>query len=173
MVPWLLVSSCGCGVKAVGFSEGTTEVAGAPEALHPEGTERYRMTVVDDSDAFVSLVAEVIADRFVVTGIKPNSLDDVTQSEPDVLMVDLNPRGVGLRDGWRLIEAARAHQRLRDVPIILCTGMAEADGEVERALRYPAVQLLTKPFALDALDDALARAVSRKTALNGDGTAPG
>jgi CheY-like chemotaxis protein len=157
----------------MGSSERNTEEAGAPPARQRKHTERHRMTVVDDSDAFVGLVAEVVADRFVVIGIKPRSLDEIVKTEPDVLMVDLNPRDGGPLNGWHLIEGARAHDALREVPIILCTGAVDANGELERALRHPAVQLLAKPFALDAFDETLARALSRTAAPNGDGTAPG
>ena len=131
-----------------------------PEALRAQPT--YRLTIVDDSDEFVSMMREVLAGRYEVIGIQAESTEDVAEARPDVIMVDLNPRAEKLRVLWRTIGEARAHPMLRHVPIILCAPRVDGSPEVEQALHHPLVQLLTKPFTLDALDAALARAMADK-----------
>jgi len=170
-MPQSLLSSF-VGVRTVGLMEQEEESPLTKPDLNRDAAGRYRLTVVDDSDAFVSLIAEVVADRFVVTGITPRGLDEIAKTAPHLLMVDLNPRRRGLLSGWQLIEEARAHPELQDIPIILCTGTVEANDELEHALRHPAVHMLTKPFALDVLDDTLSRAMAWSSGRHDDGNRP-
>jgi CheY-like chemotaxis protein len=128
------------------------------------GRSLYRLTVVDDSNEFVSMVRDVLADQYVVTGIEPQSLDDIARTMPQVLIVDVHPRDRGKLNGWHVIEGAKEHDGLRHVPIILCSGQVGRNGDLERALDYPRVQLLPKPFTLDALDAVLARAMADRRA---------
>jgi CheY-like chemotaxis protein len=122
------------------------------------------MTIIDDSSDFVSLVREVLEDRYDVTAVHPRSMEDVARTRPDVLMVDLHPHDDRKLRGWQIIEGARAHASLRDVPIIICTGATLRDGDVERSAIFPALHILSKPFSLDSLDSMLATALDGRAA---------
>jgi len=120
----------------------------------------YRVTVVDDSQDFVSMLSDVLAGRYVVTGLQPRSIDEIVQTDPHLLMVDVHPRNETMLNGWQVVEQARAHDLLRRVPIILFAADLNHDGNFERARRYPGVHLLAKPFSLDVLDATLALATA-------------
>ena len=60
--------------------------------------------------------------------------------------------------GWVLINLARRDPRLRQVPIILCTGGIGTD--LDRLTQLPDVHLLAKPFDLDVLESTMRRAMA-------------
>jgi len=123
------------------------------------GSTARRVTIIDDSPEFVAMISEVLGDAYAVTGIQPQSLDEIARTRPDLLMVDLNPRHEERLTGWHAIEQVRNDGELREVPIILCTGHVGSDGKLQVAVDDYRLELLVKPFTLDQLDAVMARAL--------------
>jgi len=71
--------------------------------------------------------------------------------DPDVILLDLNmPR----MDGREAIQAIRADEGLRHLPIVVLT-TSEDDADIHRAYRLGANSYITKPVTFDALVDVM------------------
>jgi CheY-like chemotaxis protein len=119
-----------------------------------------RIAVVDDSPEFVALLDEIFAERFEVVGASGQSIHRIAEAQPQLLIVDSQPAsGLG-GSAWQLVNLARDHAQLRDVPIIVCTtDYVSFDADGERLARLENVHLMAKPFALDVLETLVARLV--------------
>ncbi len=117
-----------------------------------------RVTVVDDNDEFVALMEDLLGDRFRVTGILPRSIAELSATDPELVFVDVFVRNDDALGGWELIDLARRDPRLREVPIILCTG--EIGPDLDRLTQLRDVHLLAKPFDLDMLESTMRRALA-------------
>ena len=131
----------------------------APDVSETAAASQFvRVTVVDDNEDFVSLIEDLLGDRFSVTGILPRTITELSATDPDLVFVDVFVRNDDAVGGWELIDLARRDIRLRDVPIILCTG--EIGPRLDRLSNYPDVHLLAKPFDLDVLERTMRRAMA-------------
>ncbi len=117
-----------------------------------------RVTVVDDDNEFVALMEDLLGERFRVTGILPRSITELSATDPELVFVDVFVRNDDALGGWELIDLARRDPRLREVPIILCTG--EIGPDLDRLTELRDVHLLAKPFDLDVLESTMRRAMA-------------
>jgi CheY-like chemotaxis protein len=129
---------------------------------------RARITVVNDTESFLNLIREALEDRYSVTTFNGLHLttQDLVDSRPDLIMVDLVMRGRDL-SGWHIIQLCRADEHLSAIPIIVCS--ADSGQLRERAAELatiPALNVLEKPFGLDELDAAV-HAALEPPATNG------
>jgi CheY-like chemotaxis protein len=114
------------------------------------------LVVNDDNDMLdmyesmlLSLGHEPIAKQTVDSG--PETVRDVGA---DALVVDLQrPREDEY--GLRLIEDLRADEETRAIPIVLCTGAADAVESLRPRLDALAVPIVVKPFSIDELEQTL------------------
>ena len=126
------------------------------------GARIARITVVDDHQEFLDLLRDVFDEGFEVSTVaQVTSVNQVADTAPDVMIVDLHTNGMnrGLT-GWQLVELARHHRELREVPIILCTGDLTGlmrHGDDLKA--YDDVHLLAKPFELEVIEGLVSRLV--------------
>lgn len=133
---------------------------------------RARITVVNDSESFLELIRDALRDRYTVATFNGQNLSAarLVGSRPDLLIVDLVMRGRQL-SGWEVIELCRSDERLREVPIIVCS--ADLRQLRQRRAELAAIPLLTtleKPFGLGDLDAAVEAALERRAQ---DGRAAG
>ncbi len=140
-----------------------------PQGQHDEdrGHER-RAVVVDDRAEALELLQEILALEHGMRVVPRLSatVDDLAESEPDLLVLDLWVGPSDRANGWSLACAARTDARLQDVGIVLTSADRQSlDRYAERARREDVV-LLPKPFALDDLHDAVTRALAPR----GDGS---
>lgn len=120
-----------------------------------------RITVVNDNPEFLELVRDILEDeRYQVTtvdGDKPDALDRVRSSRPEVLMIDLR-MGRDQLHGWDVAQQVRAEPELDDVPILVCSGDLKAMNEIADQLADTKnVATLVKPFGIDDLTAAIDR----------------
>ncbi len=127
-----------------------------------------RVTIVNDNPDFLELVHDILEDdRYEATtvdGDRPDALDQIRASRPDVLMIDIR-LGTDTLHGWRVAQEIRRDPRFTGLPILVCSGDLLALEEVADDLqqqRY--VRTLAKPFTIDdltgAVDELLADAVA-------------
>jgi CheY-like chemotaxis protein len=111
-----------------------------------------RITVVDDNDDFVALIAEIFSGRFAVAAARDPLLSGLADTRPQLLII--GPRaGGGRLDGWERVKLVRRHRELRGVPIVVCTtGLIALDVDGERLAEYADVYLLAVPFSLEVLE---------------------
>lgn len=123
-----------------------------------------RITVINDDRDFLALMAEVLDDmgHTVSTFHGLDRLDELAETQPDLVLVDLRLEAApGALTGSQIIGLMREDPRLSSVPITLSTGDLRYAEDVQR--EYEAVRqlrVLIKPFSLDALEAAVATALS-------------
>ena len=128
-----------------------------------------RVTVVNDSPEFLALVRDILEDdRYDTTtidGDRPDALDAIRASRPDLLMIDLRMGSDGLH-GWSIAQQVRAEPEFDGLPVLICSADAVALTELEDDLESDQhVASLIKPFSIDdltaAIDGLLAEAAPR------------
>jgi PAS domain S-box-containing protein len=128
-------------------------------AVHPRkdpSVTRATVAVIEDDPALAELIGELLADG----GYRPclldgtaARLDEVAALRPSLIILDLVLRD---QSGWGYLRQIRQDERLRDVPVLICSGDLEGLRERNGQLRAdPMVASLTKPFALDDLERAV------------------
>jgi CheY-like chemotaxis protein len=127
-----------------------------------------RVTIVNDNPEFLDLCRDILEDdRYEATtidGDRPDALDQIRASRPDVLMIDIR-LGTDALHGWRVAQEVRRDPQFTGLPILVCSGDLLALGEVADDLEEQRhVRTLAKPFTVDdltgAVDDLLADAVA-------------
>jgi CheY-like chemotaxis protein len=123
---------------------------------------RKRITVIDDHNEFLNMIAEVLSERYEVVTLAGENIapDDIVDSGTDLLIVDLR---LGARElqGVDIVTLVRAHRDLRHIPIVICSADAAAlNGKGEELLSVGNVALLAKPFLLAEVEELVARGIS-------------
>ena len=118
-----------------------------------------RVTVVNDNPEFLELVGDILADSRIPTvlvdGDRPDALERIRESSPDVLMIDLR-MGADELHGWDIAQEVRRDEDLADVPILVCSADLAALAEIQDQLdNTRRVSTLTKPFNIDRLTAAI------------------
>jgi CheY-like chemotaxis protein len=103
----------------------------------------------------LSLGHKPITKETVASG--PETVRDVGA---EALVVDLQ-RPSDDEYGLRLIEGVRADEETRAIPIILCTGAADAVESLRPRLDALAVPIVVKPFSIDELAGTLRDVLER------------
>ena len=128
-----------------------------------------RVTVVNDNPEFLALVRDILEDdRYEATtidGDRPDALDAVRASRPDLLMIDLRMGSDGMH-GWDIAQQVRAELDFDGLPVLICSADVVALKSLEADLDATQnVGTLIKPFSIDDLtagiDDLLAEAATR------------
>ncbi|MEP7081706.1 MAG: response regulator [Chloroflexota bacterium] len=114
---------------------------------------RRRISVLNDNADFLELMHAILDEDAgyavrVFSG-EDTSVDQLSESEPDLIIIDLL---LGGASGWEVVTLARADRRLADVPIIVCSadvnGLRARAAELERIGR---VHLMPKPFGIEEM----------------------
>ena len=128
-----------------------------------------RVTVVNDNPEFLALVRDILEDdryeTITIDGDRPDALEAIRASRPDLLMIDLRMGSDGLH-GWGIAQQVRAEPEFDGLPVLICSADAPALRELEVDLETDQhVASLVKPFSVDdliaAIDALLAEAASR------------
>ncbi|PXW65394.1 ATP-binding protein [Methylobacterium sp. B4] len=125
------------------------DIAGEAFALRPVGRGET-VLVVDDEPSVRMLVVEVLEDMGYATIEAADGVAGLKVLQSDA-RIDLVVTDVGLpggMNGRQMADAAR--ERRRDLKVLFITGYAEGAAIGDRQLG-PGLQVLTKPFAMDAL----------------------
>ena len=139
---------------------GPDESADESQVLEPDTPPGKRILVIDDEEAVLDVVRRFleIAGHQVLTAISGAEATDVLNKNPDLDLVILDlmiPREEGIANFRRLRE------RLGNVPILLCTGLVQAD-QANGLLTEGAVDLLRKPFRMNELWYAVNKALTAR-----------
>jgi CheY-like chemotaxis protein len=121
--------------------------------------------VVNDDNAMLDMYEsmltalghEPITKETVASG--PETVRDVGA---DALVVDLQ-RPNEDEYGLRIIEELRADEETRAIPIVLCTGAADALESLRPRLDALAVPIVVKPFSIGELEQTLSDVLERST----------
>ncbi len=125
-----------------------------------------RVTVVNDYPEFIETMYAILdgVGGHQVAGFngEETTLEQIVRSDPELLIVDLRIAGDDMR-GWDTLMLARADDRLRGVPLVVCSAdidtlRARADEFRQVAYTYT----LEKPFSVDELMGVVAEALAGK-----------
>lgn len=123
----------------------------------PLGTRLRRVLVIDDELAAVELFQSYVIglDYQVIGETNPEeAITRALESPPDVIIIDVMMPGM---DGWELLQRLHHTPPLRDVPVIVCSVLSEAD----LAAALGASAFLKKPILRSQLVAALGEVISR------------
>ena len=110
--------------------------------------------MVNDTESFLTLIRDALHDRYDVATLDGRGLtvDRLVATQPDLLMIDLVMRGREL-SGWEIIQMCRNDERLRAVPIIVCSAdLPQLRKRAAELAAIPSLTVLEKPFGLGDLD---------------------
>jgi len=129
---------------------------------------RPRITVLNDNPEFLELMSAILDEDagYDVTTFSEatTSVDDLVESRPDLVIVDLLLAGAS---GWEIIALSRADDRLKDVPIIVCSAdVASLRDRADELERVGNVHVLAKPFGIDELTELVERLIGRAVAAS-------
>ena len=118
-----------------------------------------RITIVNDSPEFLELVDEILeGDRYdtvTIDGDRPDTLELIRASRPDLLMIDIR-LGVEGDHGWQIAQQVRREPGLEELPVLLCSADVVSLSEIEEDLEETRrVRTIAKPFTIDSLLEAI------------------
>jgi CheY-like chemotaxis protein len=116
--------------------------------------------VVNDTEEILDLFREIIeglGHRVTAWSFSPDDLAKVTEIKPDLVILDLL-MGANELQGWSLLQKLRMHRPTEHIPVIVCTAATNWIREQEGWLAANAVKVVLKPFRVDDLERAVAKA---------------
>jgi two-component system cell cycle sensor histidine kinase/response regulator CckA len=132
---------------------------GAPANVQPEALPGRSILVIDDEEAVLDVVRRFlqIAGHQVVTATSGQAALEMLGNGQavDLIILDLMMPREDAADTFR-----RLRQRRPDLPILLCTGLAEISPAPELLLN-PLVGLIRKPFRMNDLWKAVGQALAQ------------
>jgi DNA-binding response OmpR family regulator len=119
---------------------------------------RNKPTVlIADDDLEILAMVRTLLRRKDVTLLEASDGDEamrlILESHPDLVVLDVMMPG---QTGWEICKAIREHESLKDIGVIMLTGIGERLNEMTSPL-YGADAYFDKPFELAALDAAVDR----------------
>lgn len=121
--------------------------------------------VVDDRAEALELLEEILSLEHGMRVVQRLSatVDDLAAERPDLLVLDLWVGPAQRANGWSLACAARRDPRLRDVGIVLTSADRRSLDRFADPAQRNDVVLLSKPFGLDDLHQAISSALARRS----------
>ncbi|WP_157266943.1 ATP-binding protein [Azohydromonas aeria] len=116
-----------------------------PPLAHLPPTERARVLLVEDNADMRGYVARLLSPGFDVEAVADAqaALAAVQQQVPELVLADVMLPGL---DGLALLQALRARESTRELPVILLTARASEDSRVH-GMQSGADDYIVKPFS--------------------------
>jgi PAS domain S-box-containing protein len=136
------------------------------EVLEPESVPGRAILVIDDEEAVLDVVRRFLQIPGHCVAVVTSGQGGVELlaggAEADLVVLDLMMPREDARTTFQKIRQLRP-----DVPVLLCTGLPQADPAPE-LLRQPGVSLIRKPFRMNELWYAVRQALQSEAAVEGD-----
>ncbi|MBT3376007.1 MAG: hybrid sensor histidine kinase/response regulator [Lentisphaerae bacterium] len=116
--------------------------------------DRATILIVDDTPENVDVLVGILRDayRLKVATDGQSALELAAAAPPDLILLDIMMPGL---DGFEVCQRLKAHQDLRDVPVIFVSAL-DGTGDKVRAFREGGVDYVTKPFRPDEVEARVA-----------------
>ena len=137
-----------------------------PVADEPRALASRRILVVDDQASIRRLLETGLGDAGAEVYSAPDgraALMLLETLEPEIILLDLTMPGLS---GWDVLEALRASERHRNVPVVLQTS-ADDFQSYERARRLDVAAFVSKPFRLGEIVETCRRVLDGAVPLKG------
>jgi putative two-component system response regulator len=108
-------------------------------------TELYSILIVDDTEANIDLLLEVLSDDFDVSVALDgeSALEIAFDDPPDLILLDIMMPGM---DGYEVCEKLKGNPKTSAIPVIFVTAMTDANDEA-KGLAIGAVDYIVKPIS--------------------------
>lgn len=122
--------------------------------------------VINDTVAILDLFTALLGDegyRVTTDGFSVEMeqlLERVKSDRPDVIVLDLIIQDEG--KGWQFLQLLRMDLETRHIPVVVCTAAAKLVEELQVHLDTMDVDVVLKPFDIDHILAAIAKAFDRK-----------
>ena len=127
-----------------------------------EGT-RARIAMINDDTTFLELMRDLLqeVEGYQVHIFKEGSqaYEFVRAQHPDLVILDI--RIGGEENGWTLLELLTLDPRTRPIPLIVCSAAIRDLQDHQPMLQRYGIDVLPKPFDLDALLEKVRAALAR------------
>lgn len=115
------------------------------------GSDAPSILIVDDTAANLQMLSDMLRERGY--RVRPVScgklaLQAAIASPPDLVLLDINMPEL---DGYEVCERLKAQERLKDIPVIFISALAETMDKV-KAFSVGGVDYLTKPFQIEEVE---------------------
>jgi CheY-like chemotaxis protein len=128
------------------------------------GEEQPHVLVINDTPEILAIFRELLEDEgYRVSLDNFSSLDlgrllaHVKELTPDAVVLDLLVGGEQI--GWQLLELMKLDPATKRIPIVLCTAAIQQLEELGQHMRSMGIESVPKPFDIDDVSAALARAL--------------
>jgi two-component system alkaline phosphatase synthesis response regulator PhoP len=121
-------------------------------------TDRAKILLVDDEPDIVDTIqCRLEANNFdVVTASNgQEGLDKAAEEKPDLILLDTN---MPVMNGHEMLEHIKKRPDLKEIPIIMCTALCEAN-DIAAASAYGIADYVTKPFDYTDLIEKITGAI--------------
>ena len=125
-------------------------------SARPESGRR-RVVVVNDDPGVLDLYRDMLRElNYEAVGLATTAIetDRIRAHDPDAVILDLEVGDQALY-GVAMAKQLRRDERLASIPIVVCTGNADALDGQRKALRDIGVPMLLKPFSIETMDEVL------------------
>lgn len=123
-------------------------------------TDRAKILLVDDEPDIVDTIqCRLEANNFdVVTASNgQEGLDKAAEEKPDLILLDTN---MPVMNGHEMLEHIKKRPDLKEIPIIMCTALCEAN-DIAAASAYGIADYVTKPFDYTDLIEKITGALEK------------
>ncbi len=114
-----------------------------------------RIVLIDDDTTFLGLMHELLATieghEVLVCKEGSEAYEFVKGHRPDLVLLDIRMGGEEV--GWTILELLTLDPATQAIPLIVCSAAVRDLRDHEPLLRQYGVEVLPKPFDLDALLD--------------------
>ena len=122
---------------------------------HKQKEGRAKILVVDDEPDLVSTIQCRLewGQYNVITAVDgKEALETAASERPNLILLDTD---MPVMNGHDMLEQLRAHPDLKDIPVIMCTALCEAQ-DIAKASSYGIIDYVTKPFDYTELMEKIA-----------------
>jgi len=117
---------------------------------------RKHIFAVNDASDFLDIVRELLQEErynVTTTNYVPATFAQIEALRPSLIVMDL---AIGIQAGWDLLEQLAKGAAVRDIPVIVVsTNLRYLETVEADPARFSADRVLTKPFDLDDLVNAV------------------
>ena len=125
---------------------------------------RKRVLVINDDPAILDVFRELLEEEgyealldTMRTGNLDAQYDRVVAERPDVIVLDFVI--LGEQHGWQFLQLIKMQPKTARVPVVVCTAAVDLVRELGAHLTKMRVDVVLKPFEIDHLYAAIARAI--------------
>jgi DNA-binding response OmpR family regulator len=83
---------------------------------------------------------------------------EVIKEKPDLILLDIDMPGM---NGHEVLDRLRNRPDLRDIPVIMCTALCEAE-DIAKASSYGVMDYIAKPFDFSELVEKISNVLDNK-----------